>query len=340
MNFLAQLQIQYLINNTTQIVNYEFNSSNLFIYYSNNQMMAEYDQNDNIIKEYVYLNGILIAFIQPKIISTSVGNVTVDELFYIYSDYLGAPRKITNQDNIWQSSWNNIEPFGDNEPISASNIEFNLRFPGQYYDQETQNNYNLFRDYNPSLGRYVQSDPIGLSGGLNSYAYANQNPLSYFDTNGLDVDIFPLIDKNSSFSESLGFAIEMLYKKLAYDNKILTILAHGSSKSIQGMNVKSFLVYLTQEDNISSKFILNKIKKNENIVITLDVCQSGSGDDNTSFAFSLGKKLKNYINNNYKTYNKKIIIYAPNGSIMWILGTSIIDPYKKGEYPRMKTFIF
>ncbi len=46
-------------------------------------------------------------------------------------------------------------------------------------------NYNLFRDYNSSLGRYIQSDPIGLSGGLNSYAYAGQNSLSYFDINGL-----------------------------------------------------------------------------------------------------------------------------------------------------------
>src|SRR5262245_22028354 len=46
--------------------------------------------------------------------------------------------------------------------------------------------YNYFRDYDPQLGRYVQSDPIGLEGGLNTYLYANANPLRFIDLFGLD----------------------------------------------------------------------------------------------------------------------------------------------------------
>jgi len=70
-------------------------------------------------------------------------------------------------------------------PAGLGIFTFNLRMPGQYYDKSTNLFYNYFRDYDPQLGRYVQSDPIGLEGGINTYNYVEANPTSKTDPKGL-----------------------------------------------------------------------------------------------------------------------------------------------------------
>jgi RHS repeat-associated protein len=92
---------------------------------------------------------------------------------------------------IWK--WDS-EPFGStaaNQDPDGNAVTFtlNLRFPGQYFDSQTGTHYNYFRDYNPKTGRYLQSDPIGLAGGINTYGYVGASPLLWIDPLGLDVSV-------------------------------------------------------------------------------------------------------------------------------------------------------
>lgn len=79
-------------------------------------------------------------------------------------------------------------PFGldqpDENPSRLSSFTYNPRFPGQVFDKETNNHYHYFRDYDPQTRRYVQSDPMGREGGLNTYAYVENDPLSYISPDG------------------------------------------------------------------------------------------------------------------------------------------------------------
>jgi RHS repeat-associated protein len=105
-------------------------------------------------------------------------------LLYVHADHLGSPQKLTDagQAVVWDGVF---DPFG-REVALAGLAAMPLRFPGQYADPETGYSYNYFRDYEPRLGRYIQSDPIGLYGGINTYAYAGHNAVNWIDPMGLD----------------------------------------------------------------------------------------------------------------------------------------------------------
>jgi RHS repeat-associated protein len=121
--------------------------------------------------------------------------------YYIHTDQLGTPQKMT--DGSANIVWDNLsDPFGNAAATQGTNWgaanwgDFdwamtmlslsNLRFPGQYFDGETGLHQNWNRDYDPTIGRYAQSDPIGVIGGINLYEYAEGNPLGYFDSTGLN----------------------------------------------------------------------------------------------------------------------------------------------------------
>ena len=112
-------------------------------------------------------------------------------VWYVHNDALGTPQALTDETGtvVWTAQY---DPFGkatvnEDSDNDGNRVTLNVRFPGQYYDQETGLHYNYFRYYDPKLGRYITSDPIGLDGGLNTYGYALGNPIRYVDPDGLEV---------------------------------------------------------------------------------------------------------------------------------------------------------
>ena len=152
---------------------------------SGSPILYFYDQDGNLIAEnnggtytdYVYVDGIPLAVIQPT------ATVTANQINYVSTNKLGTAMLAVN--NIGTTVWSNTyRPLGQGG-IPSSTITNNLRLPGQEYDSETGFHYNLNRDYIPNLGRYLQSDPTGLQGGINPYLYARANPYIYKDRSGL-----------------------------------------------------------------------------------------------------------------------------------------------------------
>ncbi|MCU7875276.1 MAG: RHS repeat-associated core domain-containing protein [Candidatus Thiodiazotropha sp. (ex Lucinoma borealis)] len=110
------------------------------------------------------------------------GSPTEQGVVYLHTDHLGAVVKAMDGDQnlVWDAE---RKPFGERS-VTTAQIEMTLGFPGQYFDEESGNYYNYFRTYDPSTGRYLESDPIGLEGGLNTYAYVGGNPINFVDPTG------------------------------------------------------------------------------------------------------------------------------------------------------------
>ncbi len=144
-----------------------------FLYGLGGQLIAESTPQGTITKEYLYMGKIRVAMV----------DVSSQSIFYYLNDRLGTPQLLTDKDGVvvWEAMY---EPFGQATVHPESSVVNNLRFPGQYYDQETGFHYNYYRYYDPGIGRYLRPDPIGQKGGVNLYAYCLDNPTNITDPAG------------------------------------------------------------------------------------------------------------------------------------------------------------
>ncbi|MEX2964259.1 RHS repeat-associated core domain-containing protein [Microbulbifer sp. TYP-18] len=137
--------------------------------------------------DYIYRDTMPVAQVE---VTYNDGQVQGTTLTYLHTDHLNTPRIGTNSSEAIVWRWDS-DAFGrlapNNDPDSDTNpTTVNLRFPGQIKGEEAPHYYNYYRDYDPTLGRYIQSDPIGLGGGLNTYAYVSGSPMMWVDPLGLD----------------------------------------------------------------------------------------------------------------------------------------------------------
>ena len=140
-------------------------------------------KDDKVIRRYVYLDIMPVAVLDYGY--DEKGKLNETKVYSIHTDHLGTPKQITdqNQETVWQID---LDTFGETKSIdSKDDFTFNLRFAGQYFDQESGYHYNYHRYYDPKIGRYLTSDPIGLAGGFNSYGYAYNRPMEFVDPLGL-----------------------------------------------------------------------------------------------------------------------------------------------------------
>jgi RHS repeat-associated protein len=159
-------------------------STVIFVYNPSGQLLGEYDSTGKALREYVWLGAIPVAVFIPD----PANAINPPLVNYIHTDHLGTPQVVVDANNAVRWRWM-AEPFGtsgpDTNPSGLGEFTFNLRMPGQYADAESGLFYNYSRNYDPTIGRYVQSDPIGLEGGINTYAYVGGDPVSNIDPTGL-----------------------------------------------------------------------------------------------------------------------------------------------------------
>ncbi|MGO1069770.1 RHS repeat-associated core domain-containing protein [Lysobacter sp. CA199] len=154
------------------------------LYDEGGQWIGDYDSTGTATQQAIWMDSLPVGLL--------VGAGSGQSFKYVQPDQLGTPRTVIDPARnvaIW--TWDaKSEVFGNSPPnqdpdLDGTSFVFNMRFPGQRHDPNTGLSYNYFRDYDPVTGRYVQSDPTGLDGGISTYGYANLDPATTSDPSGL-----------------------------------------------------------------------------------------------------------------------------------------------------------
>lgn len=239
------------------------------VYDEKGRWLGEYDSIGRAEQQIIWMDGLPVGLFGES------GGAK-----YVESDSLGSPRVVVDSirnRGVW--SWDvRGEAFGNSEPNEDADgdgavFRFDMRFPGQRFDKASGLSYNYFRNYDSSVGRYLESDPVGLNGGINTYSYAYGDPLGGADPRGTQVmpPLFfwppPPPPPGNSLSGSSDYASNPLGGRpgpslcagggcddfLAKVGSVCTYLAGGPLGSALLQNSIS-----TQEDIVEDKALLHQ----------------------------------------------------------------------------------
>ncbi|WP_146160125.1 MULTISPECIES: RHS repeat-associated core domain-containing protein [unclassified Stenotrophomonas] len=170
-------------------------SDTLTVYDESGRWLGDYDASGLALQQAVWLDDLPVGLVAGP-------SAAVNRLHYVQPDHLGTPRAVIDPVRdvaVW--TWDIAsEAFGNSAPnedpdLDTSRFVLDMRFPGQRLDVASGLNYNLHRDYDASIGRYIQGDPIGLAGDISLYAYALNSPLLKSDPLGLATYVITTYDR-------------------------------------------------------------------------------------------------------------------------------------------------
>jgi|GEM_PF-997412 len=200
-----------------------------YVYGAGGLLQGEYTTVGALVREYVYLNGAPLA---------QVNSGSPETVTYLHTDHIGTPRFGTNAAGTQVWSWNN-DAFGVSSP--SGSVTVNLRMLGQYYDSESGLFYNWNRYYNPAIGRYISSDPIGIAGGLNPFGYVGQNPVNRLDLFGLQSTLPIPQDPLGTMLDPKGLnLLPPTPAELQQIQATLAIITGGDQSAIMALNPHAY----------------------------------------------------------------------------------------------------
>ena len=190
-SYNARQRLSGLAKNGTGIASYEYDYAGLrvitsqltgtpttvnYVFAPDGRLLAEHDgATGTLIREYIWLDDMPLALV--------AGSVSSPTYYYVHTGQIGEPLIVTDASKakVWDAA---VDPWGKPTMLATPTQTINLRLPGQWYASESGLHQNWMRDYDPTTGRYIEADPLGINAGANLYPYVSSNPLKLTDRSG------------------------------------------------------------------------------------------------------------------------------------------------------------